>query len=126
MPLFGPPVSTGTYTPTITSVANLDSTPTVAGTATWVKVGNTVQVAVAFEIDPTTTATVTQFRFSLPFASNFAASGDVVGATGTAFGTVQRAYVLANAATDTVLVDMIPANTGASNVQVNLMYRILV
>lgn len=60
----------GTYTPTLTNVANVDAS--TAYPCQWMRVGNTVTVSGKIDIDPTTTVTLTRVGISLPVASNFA------------------------------------------------------
>lgn len=62
----------GTYTPALTSVANVTaSTPYVCQ---YYRVGNQVTVSGKVDIDPTAGATLTQLGISLPIASNFGAA----------------------------------------------------
>ena len=83
----GPNITYGTYNPTYTSVANLDATPT-STVMYYFRVGNTVTVYGAININPTVTLTLTQFRMSLPIASAFTGNDEaggmaIVAATGT-------------------------------------------
>ena len=71
-------VTHGIYTPTFTSVANLDATPTATSPWTYVRVGNTVTVSGELTINPTAAAT-TQAGISLPIASDFTAAGECAG-----------------------------------------------
>lgn len=80
-------VTSGTYTPTETSVTNLDSTPN-AGVFRWTRIGNIVQVSGRVTYDPTAGSTFSEFRLSLPIASDFAAASDCVGCGSDANGTV--------------------------------------
>lgn len=77
----------GTYTPTLTNVANLDAS--TAYECQYLRVGNTVTVSGKADLDPTTNTTSTQLGISLPVASNFGATEDCAG-TGFA-PSVQRA-----------------------------------
>jgi hypothetical protein len=73
-------ITSGTYSPTFTSTANLDSTPVQVATFSYLRVGNVVRVAGAVTVDPTAAApTDTQFRFTLPIASNFSSAGQLAG-----------------------------------------------
>lgn len=63
-------VDYGTYTPTLTNVANVAAS--VALNCQWMRVGNTVHVSGAFDMDATTTATLTQLGISLPIATTIA------------------------------------------------------
>lgn len=76
-------VTTGTYTPTATNIANTDGrTPTLFY---YTRVGNNVNVWGAVSIDPTTTLTTTQINLTLPIASTLASYNLL---SGTAGGTV--------------------------------------
>ena len=63
-----PTLAHGTYTPTITAVANVTSSTSYV--AQYLRVGNTVTVSGKVSIQATSAAT-TQFRISLPVASSF-------------------------------------------------------
>lgn len=73
-------VFSGTYTPTLTNVSNLDASTAVA--CQYMRVGNTVTVSGYVSVDPTTaTGTLTRLGISLPVASNL---GSVANCCGTA------------------------------------------
>jgi len=75
-------LASGTYTPTLTNVTNVDSS--IASPAQWMRVGNTVTVSGRVDIDPTVGAsTLTRVDLSLPVASNFTAATNLGGAGGT-------------------------------------------
>lgn len=67
----------GTYTPTLTNVANLDGSTS----AQWQynRVGATVNFSGQVSINPTATLTATQLGISLPVASNFTAATNLAG-----------------------------------------------
>lgn len=71
-------ITSGTYTPTLTNVANLDAS--TAFVTSYLRVNNRVIVAGSVDIDPTLTATNTELGISLPIASNIGATVDVAGA----------------------------------------------
>jgi hypothetical protein len=70
-------LSRGTYTPTLTNVANMAAS--TAYQAQYLRVGNTVTVSGKVDVDPTLTATATQLGISLPIASNLGAQEDCAG-----------------------------------------------
>lgn len=70
-------IASGTYSPTCTITANLDSTPT-ASAAQWVRVGNVVHVSAIISVNATSATTLTSFRMTLPIASNLG-NGDCSG-----------------------------------------------
>jgi hypothetical protein len=70
-------ISSGTYSPTLTSLSNIDSTATAV--CTWMRVGNVVNVCGNISVDATVSSTLTQVGVSLPIASNFTLSTDLKG-----------------------------------------------
>ena len=76
--------ASGTYTPTLVNVANLDAT--TAYSCQYLRVGGTVTVSGQIDVDPTTAGMATEVRLSLPITSNLANLADCtgVGAAGTA------------------------------------------
>jgi hypothetical protein len=74
----GANTESGTYTPTLTNVTNINASTVYPFMYT--RVGNTVIVAGKVDFDPTTTGT-TELGITLPIASNFANDYDCVGTT---------------------------------------------
>lgn len=70
-------LTAGSYTPSLTNVANL--TASTAYKCQWSRVGNVVNVSGKVDVDPTLTATSTQLGISLPVASNIGAAEDCAG-----------------------------------------------
>lgn len=70
--------SSGTYTPTRSAEANLDSNVTMTQ-AQYSRSSNVVTVTGRFTADPTTPATITSFEITLPIASNLGAAEDLAG-----------------------------------------------
>lgn len=66
----------GTYTPTLTNVANLDGSTAYA--CQWLRVGNVVTVSGRVDADPTAAGAV-QLGVSLPIASNLANARECAG-----------------------------------------------
>jgi hypothetical protein len=120
----GVSASSGTYTPTAVAVANVSSVTPAA--AQYMRVDNVVTVSGSASVTPTATGgTLTQFRITLPVASNFAASGN---ASGT--GTVQEspyvpALVSADAATDQAVIGYNANTAGAQTVYFQFTYLII-
>jgi hypothetical protein len=67
----------GTYTPTLTNVANIDASTAVQ--CQYLRVGSVVTVSGEVLVDPTTIAVLTQLGISLPIASNILATADCAG-----------------------------------------------
>ncbi len=72
-----PTLASGTYTPTLASVANVAAKTAYA--AQYLQVGSTVTVSGKVDIDPTAGATLTRLGISLPVASDFAAAENCAG-----------------------------------------------
>ena len=66
----------GTYTPTLTGVANVAAS--TAAACQWLRVGSVVTVTGVLDLDPTAAA-LTQLGISLPIASNLTALGQCAG-----------------------------------------------
>lgn len=64
-----------TWTPTFTSILNLDSTPTATTVWNYARVGAFVVLHGRGIADPTATSTATQFRFTLPVNTTFTSAG---------------------------------------------------
>jgi hypothetical protein len=60
----------GTFTPTLTGVANVAAS--TSGVCGWIRLGNMVSVWGAISVDPTSATTLTRIGISLPIASNLA------------------------------------------------------
>ena len=75
-------IASGTYTPTITAVANCDAVG-AAGLCQWIRVGNVVTVSGELTVDPTAATTLTQVGISLPIASNLAGQNECCGTAAT-------------------------------------------
>lgn len=75
------PSESGTYTPTYTAITNLDAVSAV-GTLRYMRVGDTVFVGGAVNIDPTASGSVT-FDASLPIASAFTSTYNASGQVNT-------------------------------------------
>lgn len=72
-------LASGTYAPSVTSVANLDGTPTMTANALFTRVGDNVTVSGQINADPTSSGVDTSFRISLPVVSNFSSDGECCG-----------------------------------------------
>ncbi len=122
-----PTAASGTYSPSETSVANLDSTPSAA-IAQFMRVGSTVTVSGTVSVNPTSTATLTQFRLSLPIASNFSGTEQAAGVAsgldlGASAGDVFK--IIGNIANDEVLFEGFPVGVGNNVFAYTYTYRII-
>ena len=92
--------SSGTYSPTRSAEANLDSNVTMSS-AQYSRAGNVVTVSGRFTADPTTPATITSFEIDLPVASNIGAIEDLAGVAFSGAIAGQGAAIFGVAANDT-------------------------
>lgn len=92
----------GTYTPTLTNVANLDGS--TAYQCQYMRVGNVVTVSGRFDVDITTISTQTQLDISLPIASNFSGAHNAGGTASTVNGIDDHPGIMADATNDRVSV----------------------
>ena len=96
-------VASGTYTPTLTNIANLDAS--TAYVCQWIRVGNVVTVSGRVSLDQTITATQTQIRVSLPIASAISAAEQAGGNATTITTNPYTFAIYADAANDAVIFD---------------------
>lgn len=71
-------VASGTYSPTISGGGNITS-PTLGGSAKWMRVGNVVHVCVTCSGTVTADSTLSVIGITLPIASNFTVFSDCIG-----------------------------------------------
>lgn len=115
-------LASGTYTPTLTNVANLDAS--TAFVCQYLRVGNTVTVSGAVAVDPTAGAASTQLGISLPIASNFANTEDC-GGTGFAISVQQGGGIFADATNDRAELRFLSNDTSNRQFQITFTYRII-
>lgn len=112
----------GTYTPTLTNVANIDST--TAYQCQYMRVGNVVTVSGKLDIDPTAAATPTQVGISLPIASNLGAREDCAG-SGCCNTISQPAAIRADFTNDRAELDFISTTTLSSGMFFSFTYELI-
>lgn len=120
-------IDSGTYTPTLTGVANIDSV--TAYLSQYIRIGNIVHVFGTLDADATAVTTQTQVRISLPIASNIAATTDVAGLASAGYdnGVVrQTGRIFGDATNDAALFDY-SAESAVLNVRFgfSFSYRVL-
>jgi hypothetical protein len=114
-------LASGTYTPTLTGVMNVDAT--TSHLCHYLRVGSTVQVSGHIEVDATAAA-ATQVRISLPISSNLGAVGDCAGCAYS--NTVASgAAILADATNDTALMEYVATDTANRALWFSFSYRII-
>lgn len=113
----------GTYTPTLTNVANLDaSTPYQCQ---YMRVGSVVTVSGLVDVDPTAGATPTELGISLPIASTLAAAQNCAG---TAFASAiagQGAAIMGDVANARAQMAWISGDTTNQPMYFNFSYLII-
>ena len=116
-------LDSGTYTPSVTNVANVSSSsPQVAR---WIRVGDQVTVYGRISIDPITTATSTQVRVSLPVASNIGSNNDLAGVCVGDLSDESAGHIVGNAANDEALIEAFPVSTAQHTYAYTYSYTII-
>lgn len=116
-------VLSGTYTPTLTNVANLDASTAYA--CQYMRVGNTVTVSGKVDVDPTLTATSTQLGISLPIASALTVEEQCGGTANAKAIGGQSAAILADAANDRAQMEWIATDVTNQSMYFSFTYQIL-
>ena len=117
----GGTITSGTYTPTITGVANVAGS--TSAVCQYMRVGDVVTVSGQVLIDPTA-AVVTSFRLSLPIASNFAITPQCGGAGGFQGTTIDHVDITADITNNEAFMAFIASVT--TNSSVNFIFTYLI
>jgi hypothetical protein len=116
-------ITSGTYTPTVTAVTNVDSASADADFM-YTRVGNMVTGYGSVSIDPTAGSGTTRVEISLPIASNFAAATDAVGG-GSAQVTNTAGNISADTADKRLALQFQSPTTASMAWRIWFMYQIL-
>lgn len=114
-------LSSGTYTPTLTGVTNVDAT--TAYVCQYLRVGSTVHVSGALNIDPTA-AGDTVVGISLPIVSGLANSENLGGTT-VCNGVAQYGLLFGDAGNDRASLRFIATDVAARDFWFTFTYRVL-
>lgn len=99
----------GTWTPTLTNVANLDGS--TAYLSTYIRAGSFVLAFGKVDVDPTAAATPTQLGISLPVASNFANDFECAGVAFASGVAGQGAAIVGDAANNRAEMQWVSGDT---------------
>lgn len=114
--------SSGTWTPTLTNVANIDSS-SAPNLGMYFRMGNVVSCAVWVTVDPTTIGVTTSLGVSLPIASNFANASEAVGSGST--GEREAITVIGDPTNNRVQAGWTPSVNVTSQILIQFMYRVI-
>jgi hypothetical protein len=118
-----PALAGGTYTPTLTNSANIDSS--TAYSCQYMRVGSIVSVSGRVDIDQTASATQTDLKMTLPVASDFANSNELAGAAYSIPSLTVGAAVFASIADNLALIRFTSSGTGVVTLLFTFQYRII-
>jgi len=116
-------VSSGTFTPTLTNVANLDGSTAYA--CQYLRVGNTVTVSGKVDVNPTTTSTTTQLGISIPVASTFASAQNCGGAAYAQAIVNEGAAILADTSNNRAQLEYICSDTTNQSFFFSFTYQVI-
>lgn len=116
-------VTSGTYTPTLTNVANLSAS--TAYSCQYIRIGNVVTVSGQVDVDPTLAATSTQLGISLPIASNLANSNECAGSSSASGIAGQTAAILGDSANNRAQMQWVSADITNQPMYFSFTYRII-
>lgn len=122
-PLGGTYLISGTYTPTLTNVANLAAS--TAYVCQYMRVGTVVTVSGKVDIDPTLAATSTQLGISLPIASNLATAEQCAGTAFASGIAAQGAAILGDAGNNRAQLQYVSSDVSNQPMYFNFQYQII-
>lgn len=117
------PVISGTYTPTLTSVANVSAS--TAFSCQYMRVGAVVTVSGAVAVTPTLLATLTTLGISLPVASALAATQNLAGTANSASVASASGAVLGDTSNARASLSMISVGTGSETFYFDFTYQVI-
>lgn len=116
--------SSGTYTPTLTSVANVAASTAYA--CQYSRVGSVVTVSGKVDVDPTVgVSTTTQLGVSLPIASNFSAAEQLAGTASSPSIATQVGGVYADGTNDRAQLDFKAVDPNNTSWYFIFSYRVI-
>lgn len=118
-----PTFAHGTYTPTLTNVANLAAS--TAYSCQYLRVGNTVTVSGRVDVDPTAATTSTQLGISLPVASNLANTNECAGTAFASGIAGQGAAILGDATNNRAQMQWVSGDVTNQAMYFTFTYRII-
>lgn len=116
-------VASGTYTPTLTNVANVAAS--TAYKCQYTRTASVVTVSGKVDVDPTLAATSTQLGISLPVASNLAAAEDCAGTAACPTIAAQSAAILGDAANNRAQMEWISGDITNQPMYFQFTYEVL-
>lgn len=115
-------LTSGTYTPTLTGVLNVDTT--TAYPWMWVRVGDIVTVDGSIQIDSTATGE-TAVRASLPVASDLAVFSDLAGSLAGVLAGSLGGQVVAHPSTNQAQMDFLASSTIGNILGIHFAYKVI-
>lgn len=117
------PTASGTYTPTLTNVANLDASTAYA--CQYMRVGSVVTVSGRVDVDPTLAATSTALGITLPIASNFANTEELGGTAASPSVAGQVMAIFADAANNRANLQFVSGDIGNRSTFFQFTYQLI-
>jgi hypothetical protein len=117
---WGSVLTTGSYTPTLTGVANVAAS--TSATCYYYRIGNEVTVYGRIQIDPTAATTLTQLGFSLPIASAFGTLSEAAGTF--AFNNGEAGIIVSDAGNARAEFQFTPTTSSNSSYQFHFSYHV--
>lgn len=116
-------LTSNSYTPTLTNVTNVSSS-SVNGFL-YIRTGNVISFSLILTVTPTAGSSSTQIDFSIPVASNFSASTDLI-ATGSAIGSAGVVAISnGDVSNDRGHIEFTSTNTSAHTITITGHYKII-
>lgn len=114
-------LASGTYTPTLTNVTNLDGS--TAYEAQYIRIGNTVTVSGKVDVDATAGA-ATELGISLPIASNFGAEEDCAG-VGAMKAVQESTAIVADATNNRASMQWLAVSTSSQTISFTFTFQVI-
>lgn len=118
-----PTLASGTYTPTLTNVANVSSS--TAALARYTRIGDNVTVYGRASIDPTSTAVSTKIRISIPVASDLGNDSDLAGVAVGDLSDESAGHIVADYTNNEAVLEAFPVSTSQHTYAYTFSYTVI-
>ena len=119
---FGKIVDSGTYTPTLTNVTNIDSS--TAYVCQYIRIGSMVTVSGKVTIDPTATS-ATELGMTLPISSNLATEEQLAGTAADNTNNDHPVRIKADTTNNRAAFVFTPSGNSSADYSFMFMYQII-
>ncbi len=116
-------ITSGTFTPTLIAVTNIDGA--TAYLCHYLRVGDVVTFSGKVDVNPTSAGSATTLGMTLPFSTNFGNDFECAGAGAYAAATSRPAAIIADATNNRATFQWVPEHSDSQRMMFTLTYQVI-